>query len=34
LIDSYVRKGNNVLEFDKLRTKVDIVELKIKLIEK
>jgi len=34
LIDSYVREGNNVFEFDKLKTSLDIVELKIKLIEK
>jgi len=34
LIDSYVREGNNVLEFDRLRTKVNMVELKIKLVEK
>ena len=34
LIDSYIRKGNNAFEFVRLRTKLNILELKIRLVEK
>jgi hypothetical protein len=34
LINNYVREGNNALEFYDLKTRLDILELKIKLVKK